>query len=748
MVWLIFGAVLLGSCAHNSSETGAKSSTNGQAGKTLGANLVPPVAQKQDVKLTKHNDNRVDSYFWLKERNDPKVLTHLQLENKYTDAVFKPHEPLIENLFGLLRSRVKEDISEVPYKWGEFYYYDRYEKGQEYPIYCRKKGSLSAKEEILVDVNQLGRGHKFFSMSSPDMSFDHKKMAYATDNVGRRQYTLHIRDITTGKDLPDKVENISGETAWAQDNSTIFYTTKDPVTLRVSKVFRFRLGAAAPPTLVYEEKDETFALSLQTSLTNEYLFVVSGSTLTSEVRVISLKEPEAAPKVFLPRQKGHEYFVDHGHDAFYVQSDDKAPNRKIFRVPLKDWRRSQWQVWVPHRADTYISNLIVLQDKVVLLERHNGLDGLRILDKKSQPAVASARPAISAATGTDGKPLVRGSTKSSIGGFVVPFSDPAYSVSFGVNMEYQSSQFRYDFQSPRQPLTTFDLDLSANTSTLIKTREVPNFNPDLYKVSRIWVKARDGEQIPVTILGKKDTKLDGSNPLMLWGYGSYGYSVDPVFRVSALSLVDRGFLYAIPHVRGGGELGRRWYDAGRTGKKMNTFYDFIDVTEALIKQKWADPQRIYAMGGSAGGLLMGAILNLRPDLYAGVIASVPFVDVLTTMLDDTIPLTTMEYDEWGNPNIKKDYDLIRSYSPYDNVQAKAYPHVFVPTGFHDSQVQYWEPAKWVAKLRELKTNDSLILLKTNMEAGHGGKSGRLERLRDTAIEQAFVLMIDQTRRPQ
>lgn len=674
--------------------------------------LTAPQPVKKAFSHSKHDDVRHDDYYWLRERENPEVIKYLESENAYTEAVMAAAKPLEAKIFSELKSRVKEDESTAPVKDGNYYYSARYEVGQQYPLHLRNNGSANGPEEILINIPAQAQGHSFYQSTGPRMSPDHNKMAYAVDTVGRRFYTIYFKDLKTGKMLPDKIENVSGNMAWANDNETIFYSQQDPKTLRVYRVFRYSLKTNIAE-LVYEERDETFSCYVYKSLSDKFVYIGSYSTLSSEVRYIDADHPFNAPKLFAKREKEHKYTVSDHVDRFYIVSNKEAKNYRLMTAPLENTDPSLWQEVVPHRKDTYLMDVTVFKNHLVLEERFNGITQIHITDLEGKNS------------------------------YLIPFADQSYLASVGDNREFDTATLRYDYESMRLPPSVYDFDMNTRQQVLVKRDEVPSYNEDLYRTERLFLTVRDGTKVPVSLIMKKGLKLDGTAPLLVYGYGSYGANMDPWFNSEIFSLVDRGFVYAKAHVRGGSEMGREWYDQGRTVNKKNTFYDFIDCTMELINLKYADIQRVYAMGGSAGGLLMGAVMNMRPDLYRGIVAQVPFVDVITTMLDDSIPLTTSEYDEWGNPNDKLAYDYIKSYSPYDNVKDARYPNVLVTTGLHDSQVQYWEPAKWVPRLREHNKADTLILLKTDMEAGHGGASGRFDQLKETATEYAFILMIDQ-----
>lgn len=668
----------------------------------------PTVAAKE-FKLEKHGDVRIDEYYWLKERENPEVIKYLKAENDYLKKNLKSTEKLQKQLFAEMKSHIKEDDSTYPLKDGPYYYYTRYEKNKQYPIYARKT-DMAGKEEVLFNVNDLAKGKSFYSAnykSSPN----HKLAALSYDTVGRRFYNTKIKDLTTGKFLKGEIKSATSNIAWSTDNKTLFYIKQDPETLRWFQVYRYNIDTQKSD-LVYEEKQDTFEVYVGTSLTEKHIFIISGSTLSNEVRVVPSATPNAEPTLLFAREKEHEFSVTEDEEYFYILSNKDAKDFQILRTPIKSPSFKNAEVWLKHRKGVHIDNFIVFKDYVTIASRENGLTQIEVFDKKTK---------------TQQK---------------LSFQDTAYSVELGSNAEYNASQVRYVYYSLRRPASVYDYEFATKQSVLRKTKEVPNYNADNYVSERIFATARDGRQVPVSILMKKDTKRDGTAPMLIYGYGSYGSTMDPWFSSTVLSLVDRGYVYAIAHIRGGGEMGRYWTDEGRTLNKKNTFFDFIDCTEFLIKEKYASPKKVFAMGGSAGGLLMGAIANYRPDLYKGIVAQVPFVDVVTTMLDDSIPLTTSEYDEWGNPNEKKYYDYIKSYSPYDNVTKQAYPNILITTGLHDSQVQYWEPAKWAARLRKFNTSNNYIFLKTDMEAGHGGKTGRFDQLKDDALEYAFILEME------
>jgi oligopeptidase B len=678
-----------------------------------GAALEPPEARKVPYRLEKHGEVRTDDYYWLKDRKSPEVMAYLKAENAYTDAAMRHTAKLQKALFAEMKGRIKQDDSTVPFKYGDYYYYKTYRKGGEYPVYARKKGSPSGKEEVLLDVNVLAKGRSFCSVRFPSIRPDHRMIAYAMDTGGRRFYDVYFKDLVTGETLKEKLEKTAGDMAWANDNRTLIYVKQNPETLRWERVFAHVLGAPADRE-IYFEADETFEVGVSKSTTDKYIFIGSASTLSSEYRLIDADNPAAAPRLFQERRPKLEYDIADGGDRFYVRNNDGARNFKVSVCPSTATSKENWTDLLPHREDTLVEYIEVFKDWLVLKERANALGRLR---------------AVSRSGGADS---------------YVSFDEPAYMTDLGDNFEYATDTLRLTYESMTTPVSVYDVDLKTGARTLMKRQEVlGGFRAEDYASERLWVTARDGEKVPMTIVYKKGADLkSGKNPVYMYSYGSYGYSTDPYFSTVRLSLLDRGFICAIPHIRGGSEMGRRWYEDGRQLKKKNTFYDFLDATKYLIDNGYTSPAHVYAEGGSAGGLLMGAVANMAPELYHGIIAAVPFVDVVTTMLDPDIPLTTGEYDEWGNPNVKEYYDYILSYSPYDNVTRKAYPAMLIETGLNDSQVQYWEPAKWAAKLRALKTDKNLLLLKTDMDTGHGGKSGRFEALKLSALEYAFMLDLE------
>lgn len=675
-----------------------------------------PLAKIIPTTLEKHGDIRIDNYFWLNDRENPEVIEYLNKENDYYNTVTADSKAFQKELFEEMKSRIKEDDESVPYLYNGYYYITRFEKGNDYPIYSRKKGSLEAKEEIMFNCNEMAKGQKYFQLSGISISMDNQFATFALDTVGRRIYTLQVKNLVTGEILSDKILNTSGNSSWANDNKTIFYTKQDPKTLRSDKVYKHKLGTdSSKDELVYFEKDDTFNVSVSKEKSKKYIVIEASSTLTTESRILLADDPDGQFKVFQKRVRGLEYSISHYGDSFYVLTNkDKAINFKLMKTSETKTAKENWTDLIPHRKDVLIEDIEIFKEYLVVSERSNGLNKIHI------------KP-------WNGK-----------GEYYLPFESETYTAYTSTNVDFDTEILRYGYQSLATPSSVIDFNMRTKTKEIKKEQEVlgGKFDKNNYIEERIWATAKDGTKVPISMVYRKELKKDGTNPLLLYAYGSYGISMDPYFSSTRLSLLDRGFIFAIAHIRGGEDLGRQWYEDGKLLKKKNTFTDFIDCSKFVIEQKYTSPKHLYAEGGSAGGLLMGAIVNMAPELYHGVIAQVPFVDVMTTMLDDSIPLTTGEYDEWGNPNVKKYYDYMRSYSPYDNVKPQAYPNMYVSTGLHDSQVQYWEPAKWVAKLRMLKTNDNLLFLITNMDAGHGGASGRFEALKELAKEFSFLLDLE------
>nr|WP_315161906.1 S9 family peptidase [uncultured Flavobacterium sp.] len=676
-----------------------------------------PVAKIIPKSLEKHNETRIDNYFWLNDRENPEVIDYLNKENAYYDAMTAHTKDFQKELFEEMKGRIKEDDQSVPYLYNGYYYITRFEKGQDYPIYSRKKGSLSANEEILFNCNDLAKGHSYFQLGGLSVSPDNKFASFGIDIVGRRIYTIQIKNLETGEILSDKIENATGNSVWANDNKTIFYTRQDKVTLRSDKVFKHKLSTdAADDVLVFNEKDDTFNVSVSKEKSRKYIVIGSGSTLTTEYRILNSDTPDGEFVVFQPRVRGLEYSISHFGDSFYILTNkDKATNFKLMKTPENATAKENWKDIIAHRKDVLLEDIEIFRNYLVVEERSNGLNHIRIMPW------------------------------SGAGEYYLPFGSETYNAYTTTNVDFDTDILRYSYQSLATPSSVIDFNMKTKEKEIKKEQEVlgGKFDKNNYIEERVWATATDGTKVPISLVYRKGLKKDGNNPLLLYAYGSYGVTMDTYFSSTRLSILDRGFVFAIAHIRGGEDLGRQWYEDGKLLKKKNTFTDFIDCSKFLIQEKYTSPKHLYAEGGSAGGLLMGAVVNMAPELYNGVIAQVPFVDVITTMLDDTIPLTTGEYDEWGNPNVKKYYDYMLSYSPYDNVKAQKYPNMFVSTGLHDSQVQYWEPAKWVAKLRTQKTNDTVLYLNTNMDAGHGGASGRFEALKELAKEYSFLLDLEE-----
>ncbi len=670
-----------------------------------------PVAEKREQRLTIHGHTRVDPYYWLKERDNPEVMAYLKAENDYTRAILAKDSTLEKKLYGEIIGRIKQDDMSVPYLHKGYYYYSRYEEGREYPLYCRKKGDLEAAEEIMLNVNELSEGHTFYQIGGWSVSPDNKKLVYGVDTVSRRKYTLYIKDLGTGSLYQEHIPLTVGNASWANDSKTLFYALKDDSTLRSYKIYRHTLGTpAGKDTLVYHEKDETFSTFVYKTKSEKYIIIGSSSTLSDEYRFLDADTPSGRFRIIQPRQRNLEYSIGHYKDKFYIRTNLEAKNFRLMEAPVSNPSKENWKEIIPHREDVYLQDMELFSDFLVLNERMEGLTRLRVISSKSGEE------------------------------HYLDFGEQVYVAGISVNPQFDTKILRYSYTSLTTPQSTFDYDMETREKILLKQQEVVgDFDKANYETIRVYATAGDGTRIPISMVYRKGMGKDGRNPLLLYGYGSYGITIDPSFSSSRLSLLDRGFIYAIAHIRGGQINGREWYEDGKLFNKKNTFTDFNDCARFLIDENYSGPERMFAMGGSAGGLLMGAVVNLQPDLYRGVIARVPFVDVLTTMLDEDIPLTTSEYDEWGNPNRKEDYDYILSYSPYDNVKAMDYPAMLVTTGLNDSQVQYWEPAKWVARLRDMKTDDDPVLLYTNMDTGHGGASGRFEYYREVAMEYAFLL---------
>lgn len=677
---------------------------------------IPPKAEKKPETLTIHGDTRIDNYFWLNERENPEVIEYLEAENAYTKAQLSHTEDLQKDLFEEMKGRIKEDDQSVPYKFNGYWYITRYETGKDYPIYSRKKESLDAQEEILFDCNEMAKDFAYFKLGSISVSPDNTMACFSIDTVSRRQYTLQVKNLITGEIYADKIENTTGSASWANDNKTLFYTKKDSKTLRAYKIFKHRLFSDVKQDVeIYHEIDDTFNTYIYKTKSRKYLVIGSSSTLTTEYRILNADTPDGEFKVFEPRTRGHEYSFSHFKDHFYIVSNkDNAENFKLLKTLSTATDSTNWQEVIPHRENVLIEDIEIFKDYLVIAERENGLNNLRIISWNGNED------------------------------YYLPFESETYTANIGNNPDLESEVLRYTYNALTTPSSVIDYHFKTKEKQVQKEQEVlgGNFDKNNYVSERLWATARDGVRVPISLVYRKGLNRNGKNPLLLYGYGSYGATIDPYFSTIRLSLLDRGFVYAIAHIRGGEYLGRNWYETGKLLKKKNTFNDFVDCSKYLIEEGFTSAKHLYAYGGSAGGLLMGAVINENPELYNGVIAAVPFVDVVTTMLDDSIPLTTGEYDEWGNPNEPDYYFYMKSYSPYDNVKPQNYPNLLITTGLHDSQVQYWEPAKWVAKLRELKTDANQLLFHIDMDTGHGGASGRFESLKEVAMEYAFLLDLE------
>ena len=666
--------------------------------------------------LNIHNDERIDNYYWLDNRENPEVIDYLNQEKAYYDVETADTKPFQNQLFEEMKARIKEDDESVPYYYNGYFYCTRFETGKDYPIHTRKKESLAAPEEILFDCNEMAAGFTYFNLTGISISDDNKYACFGTDTVSRRQYTIQIKNLETNEILPVKIENTTGGSTWASDNKTLFYSRKEDVTLRSDKIFKHKLGTETTnDTLVFHEKDDTFDISVYKSKSKKYLIITSGSTLTTEYRILLANQPDKKFSVFQKRKRGLEYSISHYNDTFYILTNkDKATNFKLMTCAETQTQVESWIDLIAHRDDVLLEGIDIFKDYLVVSERFDGLNKIRIMPWNSSEE------------------------------YFLPFEIETYTAFTTSNLDFDTQILRYGYQSMATPSSVIDFNMKTKEKTVLKEQIVlgGQFNKENYIEKRIWATATDGAKIPISIVYEKNISLTGNNPLLLYAYGSYGMTMEPYFSTTRLSLLDRGFIYAIAHVRGGEDLGRDWYENGKLLKKKNTFTDFVACSQFVIEQNYTSAQHLYAEGGSAGGLLMGVILNTNPNLYNGVIAQVPFVDVVTTMLDETIPLTTGEYDEWGNPNKKKYYNYMKSYSPYDNVKKMDYPNIYISTGLHDSQVQYWEPAKWVAKLRQFKTNNKQLFLDINMETGHGGASGRFESLKEASKEFAFLCNLE------
>ena len=686
-----------------------------------------PKAEIQEKSLTIHNSTRIDNYFWMrltdeqktaknKDAQTQKVEAYLNSENEYFDQVTASTNNFQKELFEEMKGRIKEDDTSVPYFRNDYFYITRFEKGSQYPIYSRKKENLEAKEEVLFDVNKEAEGYEYFQLGGLNVSPNNTLVAFATDTVSRRQYTIQIKNLETGNILTDKIENTTGGSVWSNDNKTLFYTKKDPLTLRSSSIYRHILGTdASEDVIVYEEKDETYSTYVYKTKSHKFIVIGSSSTLSSEFRIISADKPYGDWKIIQPREDNLEYSLAHYGDYFYIQTNkDDAINFKLMKTPVNKTTKENWVDVIPHRKETLLEDVSIFKNYLVIEERTQGLGKIRIKT-------------------WDGKE-----------DYYLPFDEETYSAGVYANPEFDTEVIRYSYNSMTTPNSVIDFNMKNQTKEVKKEQEVlgGKFNKSNYKSERVWATARDGKKVAISLVYHKDTELNKDTPLLQYAYGSYGYTISDGFSTTRLSLLDRGFVYAVAHIRGGQYLGREWYNDGKMMNKKNSFFDFIDCSKYLIENKYTSAKHLYAMGGSAGGLLMGGISNFNPELYNGIIAAVPFVDVISTMLDESIPLTTGEFDEWGNPKEKEAYDYMLSYSPYDQVEAKDYPNMLVTTGYFDSQVQYWEPAKWVAKLREVKTDNNILLLHTNMDVGHGGASGRFDSLKETAIDYTFILALE------
>ncbi|MDC9819734.1 prolyl oligopeptidase family serine peptidase [Pectobacterium polonicum] len=671
-----------------------------------------PQAEKRPHAISTHGDTRIDHYYWLRDdqRTDPQVLSYLEQENAYSEAVMAPHEARKRSLYDEMVKRIPSTDMSVPYVRKGYRYQSRYEQGKEYAIYLRQPEQATDAWETLLDGNQRAEGHEFYSLGTLEVSPNNALLAFSEDFLSRRQYTLRFRDLNSGEWLPDVIENVTAGAEWSADSTVLYYVRKHEQTLLPYQVYRHRLGSdPAQDELIYEEKDDTYYVSLSKTTSEHYITIYLSSTTTTEVLLLDATIPGAVPQVCIPRRKDHEYGIDHYQGRFYLRSNREGKNFGLYRSDKPD--EQTLETLIAPSEHRVLESFELFRDWLVVEERERGLTRLRQIHWHTQEEKT------------------------------ISFNDASYVTWLSYNPTPETALMRYGYSSMTTPSTLYELNLDSGEQRLLKQAEIKDFSPDNYRSERLWITVRDGVDVPVSLVYHRDHFSSGKNPILVYGYGAYGNSMEPDFSVSRLSLLDRGFVFALTHIRGGGELGQRWYDDGRLLNKMHSFTDFIDVSQALIEKGYGDRDNMFAMGGSAGGLLMGAVVNMAPDLFKGVVAQVPFVDVLTTMLDESIPLTTGEYDEWGDPNEQIYYDYIKQYSPYDGVTAQRYPHLLVTTGLHDSQVQYWEPAKWVAKLREVKTDDRLVLLYTDMDAGHGGKSGRFKRYDDIALEYAFLLMV-------
>jgi len=675
--------------------------------------IEPPKAEKIKRVLSVHGHDRIDYYYWLNDRDNPKVIEYLNAENKYLEEVLQPQKEFREKLYNEIVGRIKQTDMTVPYKSNGFWYFQRFDEGQEYPLICRKKDKLENPEEIMLNVNILAKDFKFFDMGHTSVSPENNLLAYSFDTVGNRKYIIRFKDMSSGNFFPDEIGNTMGNIVWANDNKTVFYTIKDEA-LRGYKVMKHVIGNRGNKDVeVYHEPDALFSAFVYKTKSKQYILVGSASTTSTELQYIKADEPDSKFKLFHPREKNHEYWINHYGDSFYISTNQNAKNFRLMTCGTDNTSKENWVELIPHRDDVMLINVELFKNYMVVQERKNGLTQIRIIDWKDRSE------------------------------HYLNFGEAAYTTDIGTNPDFETDLLRFSYTSMTTPLSIYDYNMKSRKKTLLKQEEVlGKFNSEDYKTERLYVTASDGVKVPVSLVYRKDLKKKRGNPLLLYGYGSYGISMDPSFVSARLSLLNRGFIFAIAHIRGGEEMGRAWYEDGKFLKKKNTFTDYIACAEYLLEQKYTTKDQLYGMGGSAGGLLIGAVANMRPDLFHGLVAAVPFVDVVTTMLDESIPLTVGEFEEWGNPKDKEYYDYMLSYSPYDNVKAMDYPNLLVTTGLYDSQVPYWEPAKWVAKLRDMKTDDKLLLFYINMDTGHGGASGRFEKYKEYALEYTFLLMLE------
>ena len=680
--------------------------------------IIEPRAEKINKIITAHNHERIDEFYWLNERGNPKVIDYLNSENDYRNSYMEDYKGLENELFEEIKSRIKEDDSSVPYLDNGYYYYTRFEKGKQYPIYCRKKDNLKNDEEILIDVNKMSQGHEYFRIGGIDISPNNKIMAYSVDTISRRLYTVHFKNLETGKKNTHTISNTSGGVSWANDNKTLFYNQKNTKTLRTEKVMRHSFNQNQKDKEVYFEKDDEFNLYSYKSKSGKYIIIVSGKTISDEIRFLNANEPDGNFKIFQKRVDGLEYSIDHLNDKWYVRTNiNDSKNFKLMVCDEDKTSSDNWKEFIKHRKNVLLEGVEVFNDFFVITERENGQRRFNVISNK------------------DGE------------SHYIDFEEEVFSAYSSVNSEINSKTFRYGYSSMTTPNSTIEYNLIKKTKTVLKEAEIlgGTFDKNNYESMLVWADARDGKKVPISLVFRKDTYKKGKNPLLLYGYGSYGSTNSAGFSSVRLSLLDRGFVYAIAHIRGSQYLGREWYEDGKMFNKKNTFWDFIDSAKYLGNNSFVDKDHIFAMGGSAGGLLMGAIANMEPEVFKGIVAAVPFVDVVTTMLDETIPLTTFEFDEWGDPKDKDSYYYMLSYSPYDQVEEKDYPAIFITTGYHDSQVQYFEPAKWIARLRDKRTNKEPLLMYCNMDAGHGGASGRFEAYKETAMEYAFLISLTENK---